>query len=156
MRKKAGHRSWAPKGGKVKGGHNGDIMSIEKRSKLMSKIKSKNTKPELIIVNLLKQSKYNFTTHYSELPGKPDIVFINSKVAIFIDGDFWHGFRFPLWKHKMSPKWQEKIEKNRKRDQRNFRKIRRLGWKVLRIWEHQVEKNPENCISRIYGLLDKQ
>ena len=55
----------------------------------------------------------------------------------------------PLWKHKLSEKWQNKIEATRKRDQKNFLKLRRLGWKVIRIWEHQVERSPDECLARI-------
>ena len=62
-------------------------------------------------------------------------------MAVFIDGDFWHGFRFEAWRDKLSEKWEAKIEANRKRDERNFRRLRREGWKVLRLWEHQVQRD---------------
>jgi G:T-mismatch repair DNA endonuclease (very short patch repair protein) len=77
-------------------------------------------------------------------------VFRRIKLVIFIDGDFWHGWRFPLWRHKLSPKWQEKIAATRRRDSCNFRKLRAMGWRVLRLWEHQVERAPERCIVRIF------
>jgi DNA mismatch endonuclease (patch repair protein) len=149
--KKAGHRSWAPRGGKVSGEHCGDIMSVEARSAVMAKIRGKDTTPERTIVGHLQQRGFGFDQHTADLPGRPDIVFRDRKVAVFIDGDFWHGWRFPLWKHKLSPKWQEKIAATRVRDARNFRKLRRAGWTVLRLWEHQIESNPEKCIERIVG-----
>jgi len=152
--KKAGHRSWAPKNAPVRGGHKGDIMTEEKRSKVMSNIKGKNTGPERVIFGLLEDKKVDFERHVGELPGRPDIVFNQAKLAVFIDGDFWHGWRFPLWQHKLSPKWQEKIKKTRERDQRNFRKLRSLGWKVLRIWEHQIERSPLKCIERILSARE--
>ena len=153
-KRKAGHRSWAPKNAPVSGHHKGDIMSPEKRSALMSRIKGKNTTPERIVVRELKKKNLKFKQHIRNLPGSPDIVFPSKKIAIFIDGDFWHGWRFSLWKHKLSQKWQEKIQKNRERDQRNLQKLRRDGWKVLRIWEHQVEKDPEICIKKILAVFE--
>jgi DNA mismatch endonuclease (patch repair protein) len=115
----------------------------------MSCIKGKNTKPELLVINGLRRRKIYFATHAKELPGRADIVFRRIKLAVFIDGDFWHGWRFPLWKHKLSFKWQEKIDATRARDQRNFRKLRRDGWTVLRIWEHHIEESVPEVVDRI-------
>jgi DNA mismatch endonuclease (patch repair protein) len=70
-------------------------------------------------------------------------------VVVFVDGDYWHGWRFPTWKDKLPPYWKQKIEKNRQRDRRNFRRLRREGWLVIRIWEHELECDPELCINRI-------
>lgn len=156
IRKKAGHRSWAAKSAPAKGGHKGDIMSPEKRSALMSRIKNKNTGPEKLIMRELMKRKVYFQKHASDLPGRPDIVLRKIKLAIFIDGDFWHGWRLPLWKHKLSPKWQEKITKNRERDQRNFKALKRKGWIVLRIWEHQIENNLGACIDKIITTMNTQ
>lgn len=152
-RKKAGHRSWAPRGGKAPGHHRGDIMSKEKRSELMSRIRGKDTGPEQTIRRELRRRRLHFRTHTSDLPGRPDIVFRGARVAVFVDGDFWHGWRFPLWQHKLSEKWREKIGANRTRDQRNFRRLRRMGWKVIRLWEHQVEADPEACCDKIEEAL---
>lgn len=151
--RKAGHRSWAPSNAPVPGRHRGDIMSTENRSKVMSRIKDKNTGPERIIFTLLEQHGVSFSKHVKGLPGRPDIVFHQAKIAVFIDGDFWHGWRFPLWEHKLSERWKEKIAFTRKRDQRNFRKLRQLGWKVIRIWEHKIERTPEECVKRILEAL---
>ncbi|MCH8045939.1 MAG: very short patch repair endonuclease [Planctomycetes bacterium] len=148
-RKKAGHRKWAPRGGKVPGVHRGDVMSPEKRSRLMAKIKGKDTSPELAIEKQLRIRGLEFERHCPDLPGKPDFVFRDERVAVFVDGDFWHGYRFSLWEHKLSQKWRKKIAATRSRDTRNFAKLRRLGWKVVRIWEHQVERNPSKCADRV-------
>ena len=147
--RKAGHRSWAAGNAPIPGGHRGDIMSPDTRSKVMARIKGKNTGPERSICTELRRQGIYFARHAKDLPGRPDIVFRRAKLAVFIDGDFWHGWRFPLWEHKLSQKWREKIATTRKRDHRNFRKLRRLGWKVLRIWEHQIENAPEECVARI-------
>lgn len=154
-RKKAGHRSWASQGKKVPGKHQGDIMSKEARSRVMARIRGKDTSPELTMVRELSALKIPYERHCKDLPGKPDFVFHDHDVVVFVDGDFWHGFRFPLWKHKLSAKWQQKIEATRARDRRNFAKLRRLGWKVVRIWEHQIEQSPERCADRVREAIKR-
>src|SRR5882762_10884610 len=120
-----------------------DTVSPKVRSKMMAAVKSKNTSLERFVFAQLRKKGISFTTHYSRLPGKPDVALPSRKMAIFIDGDFWHGFRYPVWKGKIKSKfWRDKIETNRRRDSRNFRKLRRLGWKVLRIWGHEIHNDP--------------
>jgi DNA mismatch endonuclease (patch repair protein) len=80
-------------------------------------------------------------------------VFSRSRVAVFVDGDYWHGWRFPAWKDKLAAYWQEKIENNRRRDNRNFRRLRKDGWLVIRLWEHQVERDAERCVDRIEAVV---
>ena len=92
-------------------------------------------------------------SHVGELPGRPDFVFRADRVAVFVDGDFWHGWRFPLWREKLSDKWEDKIEATRRRDARNRRRLRRMGWKVVRIWEHQIDRSREDCLMRILSSL---
>jgi len=124
-------------------------MSPVKRSALMSRIRGRDTKPEKAIEMMLRAIGINFETHCRDLPGRPDFVLRDLRIAIFVDGDFWHGWRFPVWRLKLSEKWEKKIETNRVRDARNQRLLRRQGWKVIRIWEHQIEKDPEICAIRI-------
>lgn len=152
-RKKAGHRSWAAGNQPVAGGHRGDIMSAEKRNALMARIGSRNTRPEILVSEELERRGLVFETHAGDLAGRPDVVFREALLAIFIDGDFWHGWRFPLWEAKLSRRWKEKISKTRERDQRNFRRLRREGWHVLRIWEHQIEQDLTRCIERVLARL---
>lgn len=133
--------------------HRGDIMSPEKRSYVMSRIRGKDTGPERAVSEALMSRGWEFETHAKDLPGRPDILFRASMVAVFIDGDFWHGWRFPVWRDKLSEAWEAKIEANRQRDARNFRKLRRSGWTVIRLWEHQVLRDLHNCIARIESLL---
>jgi DNA mismatch endonuclease (patch repair protein) len=151
--KKAGHRSWAAHNRKVPGEHRGDIMSMEKRRALMARIRGKGTGPERLILAGLDARGLVCEQYAGDLPGRPDIVFRKVQVAVFVDGDFWHGWRFPLWKHKLSVKWQKKIEATRARDAKNFKTLRRDGWTVLRIWEHQVERNVDSCIDRIVDVV---
>jgi DNA mismatch endonuclease, patch repair protein len=115
-----------------------DVMSPEKRSALMSRIRGKNTGPERLVEGFLRKNGIRFKKHQSTFPGKPDFVLYQKRVVLFVDGDFWHGWRFPLWRGKLKAWWREKIQGNRDRDIRNFKKVRRMGWKVVRIWEHQL------------------
>jgi DNA mismatch endonuclease (patch repair protein) len=132
--------------------HRGDIMSPAKRSALMSRIRGKGTKPELVIAGLLAEAGLDWEEHARDLPGRPDFVLRDRRVAIFVDGDFWHGWRFPAWRLKLSEKWEQKIQANRNRDVRNFRTLRRAGWRVIRLWEHQIKKNPAACLARIVAV----
>jgi DNA mismatch endonuclease (patch repair protein) len=127
-------------------------MTREKRSVLMSKIRGKNTGLELIVLKRLRKLAIPMRLHSKSLPGKPDVVFPDVQVALFIDGDFWHGWRFPAWRSKLSPFWQKKIDDNMKRDRRTIRRLRRLGWLVIRIWEHQVKRDIELCVNRVLEL----
>ncbi len=126
-----------------------DIMSKAKRSALMARIRSTNTTPETRVFRALRRRRVYFARHVRALPGSPDVVFRNGKVAVFLDGDFWHGWRFGRWEIKLQPFWREKIANNRARDASNFGKLRRQGWKVLRIWEHELERDLARQVERI-------
>lgn len=134
--------------------HRGDIMSTEKRSALMSRIRGKGTAPELMVAGMLDAAGYVYESHVKDLPGRPDFVLKESRVVIVVDGDFWHGWKFSEWRDKLSPKWEAKIEANRRRDFRNIRELRRLGWKVVRLWEHQLKKSPARCLARIKRTVE--
>ena len=152
--KKAGHRSWGARGRRVPGTHVGDFMSPAKRSALMARIRGSNTGPERRVSDSLLKAGLKFEQHSPDLPGRPDFVFREARLAIFVEGSFWHGFRFPLWKHKLSEKWQLKIEATRERDRRNFRRLQHAGWRVIRIWEHQIENNAARCVERVIEALN--
>jgi DNA mismatch endonuclease (patch repair protein) len=130
-----------------------DNLTPEQRSYMMSRNRSTNTAPELKVRRLAHARGLRYRIHYSPLPGRPDLAFVTAKVAVFVDGDYWHGWRFPLWKHKLADYWRTKIERNRRRDIMNFRKLRRQGWMVIRIWEHQVKQDAQSCIDRIESAV---
>lgn len=115
----------------------------------MSKVRSFDTKPERIIRSALHRAGYRFRKHVAHLPGRPDVVFTRARIAVFIDGDFWHGYRFPAWRSTVPEYWQAKIDRNRARDRLNFARLRRQGWHVLRLWEHEIYTDPAGCVSRI-------
>jgi DNA mismatch endonuclease (patch repair protein) len=119
----------------------------------MSLIRSKDTQPELTIRRLLHARGLRFRKHAGWLPGRPDIVFVNAKVTVFVDGDYWHGWRFPRWSGKLAAYWKHKIEGNRRRDGLNFRRLRRQGWLVIRVWEHQVKCDAASCADRIEAAV---
>ena len=133
-----------------------DQFSKETRSRIMSKIKSKNTAIEICFRKLLwKNGLKGFRANY-DLPGKPDIVFASKKIAIFLDGDFWHGYN---WKKlgKIPPKtyWQSKIQRNINRDKLTTKTLKKNGWKVIRLWEHEINQDPQKCVDKILTLNTK-
>lgn len=131
-----------------------DTLSPQQRSYCMSRVKNKDTGIEIVLRSALHNKGYRFRKHVKNLPGRPDIVFPKACVAVFVDGDFWHGYRFPLWENKLPEFWKNKIKINRQRDQRNFRKLRKRGWVVIRLWQHEIEKDIAACISRIVAALE--
>jgi DNA mismatch endonuclease (patch repair protein) len=133
-----------------------DNMTPEQRSRTMARIRSKHSRAELALRRLLFRQGMRFRLHASGLPGRPDIVFPASKVAVFMDGDFWHGWRFEEWAHKLAPVWRSKIERNRNRDAATTVQLKRLGWRVVRIWEHQVEQDAAACVARIIAEVNRR
>jgi DNA mismatch endonuclease (patch repair protein) len=130
-----------------------DHMTRDQRSRAMKRVKLKNGPLELLVQCELRQIGLRFQRNYKRLEGSPDIVFVKKKVAIFIDGDFWHGWRLPAWERKLSEFWRSKLRANRRRDQRNFRRLRAGDWTVIRLWEHEIRSHKERCIERILRAL---
>ncbi len=132
-----------------------DNLTPQQRRRCMSSVRNKDTDIECTVRSELHRRGYRFRKHVRALPGTPDIVFSKRQVAVFIDGDFWHGYRFPRWKNTVSRFWQQKIEKNRQRDRKNFAKLRRNGWCVIRLWKHEVKNNLEECLKRVEAALHR-
>ena len=130
-----------------------DNLSVQQRSYCMSRVKNRDTDLERRLRSALQRRGWRFRKHARDLPGSPDLVFRRQRLAIFIDGDFWHGYQFPKWQHRLSAFWQVKIAVNRSRDQRNFRRLRARGWRVIRIWQHQMERDIERCVLRVERAL---
>jgi len=128
-----------------------DIFSKEKRSWVMSRIRSKDTKIESIFASKMKENKIKFK-RYPKLLGRPDFL-VGKNIVVFIDGCFWH--RCPI--HYREPKtkknfWTPKIERNVQRDKAVNKSLKKEGYKIIRFWEHEVEKNPERGIRKIIRL----
>lgn len=117
-----------------------DIWDKKKRSSVMAKIKSQDTKPEWIVRRYLYSRGYRYRKNVKNLPGTPDIVLRKYGVVVFIHGCFWHGHsidgRIP---HSNSDFWRDKIEKNQLRDEQNKKKLLEMGWAVITIWECQLK-----------------
>ena len=115
----------------------------EQRSRNMSAIKSKNTKPEIKVRKFLHSMGYRFRLHRKDLPGKPDLVLPKYRTAIFVNGCFWHQHK--ECKYSRLPKtnidfWKRKLEGNSQRDKLNQSKLKDMGWKVIIIWECQIKE----------------
>lgn len=131
-----------------------DRITKEQRSYNMSRIKSRNTKPEKFLFRELKNSRYKFRRH-SSLPGKPDAVMVQYKIAIFVDGEFWHGKNFKDWKNRITPFWKKKIGDNIRRDRKNNNLLKKQGWIVIHIWGRDIIKNSEKTLSRIRKVTEE-
>jgi DNA mismatch endonuclease (patch repair protein) len=126
------------------------------RSALMSRIRSKrNTTTELKLLSLLRVARVRGWRRNSRLPGKPDFTFPKSKIAVFVDGCFWHGHGCG---RNLKPKrnaalWLKKFSTNRRRDARTTRTLQHMGWSVIRIWECSLARRPGSCVRRIQRAL---
>lgn len=126
-----------------------DVLTPEQRKLNMSRIRGKNTKPEITLRKALWSKGLRYRIK-NKLPGRPDIVFPRFQVAVFVDGCFWHRCS----KHYIKPAtnkifWEDKISGNVIRDVENTKKLKKMKWKVIRVWEHQINKDLEKTVSKI-------
>lgn len=133
-----------------------DVFSREKRSAIMARIRSRgNRTTEERFVRILRKHRVAGWRRGSKLPGQPDIVFPKSRVAVFVDGDFWHGnprrFRLPKTNRAY---WREKIASNRRRDRSVSRRLRAMGWTVLRLWESDLV-HEEKVVRRVKRAFEQ-
>lgn len=130
-----------------------DNRSKEARSRNMSRIPSKNTKPEETVRKYLFSKGFRYRKNVSNLPGKPDIVLPKYKTAIFVNGCFWHGH--DGCKYFVPPKtniefWNNKFEYNKSRDQKNYLKLKELGWNVILVWECEIRHGDKSvCLENL-------
>jgi DNA mismatch endonuclease, patch repair protein len=119
-----------------------DTITPTERSALMSRIRSKDTRPEVAVRSILHRLGYRFRLHRKDLPGRPDIVLIKHRKIIFVQGCFWHGHTCRLASKPKSNEgyWSAKLETNRARDARNIEVLVRQGWTVLELWECEVRR----------------
>lgn len=128
-----------------------DIFTKRKRSLIMSKIKSSGTDIERHLLLIVRDfwATERYRKNYSELIGKPDVVFLKSKLIIFADGDFWHGKNFNGWKKDIPDFWKKKIQSNMDRDKKQNAQLKKRGYKILRFWGSSIKKHPENVKNKI-------
>jgi len=128
-----------------------DVVSKAVRSRMMSGIKGKDTKPELLVRKGLHKLGFRYRIHGKELPGKPDIVLHKYNAAIFVNGCFWHMHDCHLfkWPSTRPEFWKEKLERNVRRDKSNYEKLRAKGWRVGLIWECSIKGRKKRDISEV-------
>jgi DNA mismatch endonuclease (patch repair protein) len=132
-----------------------DVFSTSKRSEVMSRIRGKNTGPELQVRSIVHRLGYRFRLHARDLPGSPDLVLPRLKTVIFVHGCFWHrhrGCRFTTTPKSRRAFWQAKFDANVARDRRVSASLRHLGWSVITVWECQLRK-PERVTTRLARML---
>ncbi|RUA15866.1 MAG: very short patch repair endonuclease [Flavobacteriia bacterium] len=134
------------------------FYTTPERSKIMGKIRGKNTKPELAFRKALWQAGYRYRIDYKKLVGKPDIALKKYKTVIFIDGEFWHGYNWEERKHKIKTNrefWIAKIERNIQRDEEVNDALDEKGYKVFRFWETEVKKDLDRCLEEVLTHLEQ-
>ena len=127
------------------------METSEQRRKIMRSIPSKDTKAEVLLRKALYHVGYRYRKNWTALPGKPDIVLTKYKICVFCDSEFFHGKSYdakPPVKTNCEY-WDNKIRRNMERDKENNRKIRAMGWTVLRFWDTEISKNLEECMQAI-------
>ncbi|MEM9373392.1 MAG: very short patch repair endonuclease [Planctomycetota bacterium] len=133
-----------------------DVLTAEQRSRCMSAIGSKDTRPERIVRSIAHRLGYRFRLHRSDLPGKPDLAFPGRKKAVFVHGCFWHqhpGCRYATRPATRASFWAAKLDGNSARDIRVQAELERLGWGVLVVWECET-RDPERVARRLVAFLD--
>ena len=137
-----------------------DIVDPATRSRMMSGIRSENTKPEILLRRALHKNGFRYRLHDSRIPGKPDIVFPKYHAVLFVHGCFWHGHECPLFRMPGTRNefWQDKIRKNQERDTVVRKKIKETGWRLGIVWECSLKGkgriSPEEIVKRIVAWLE--
>lgn len=133
-----------------------DHLTPEQRRRCMQANRSRGTKPEQLLCHELWRRGYRYRKNVRSVPGSPDICFKSRKVAVFVDGEFWHGRDWESQRLRIKSNrefWYAKIERNKARDIRVNHRLRKLGWEVLRFWESEVRKNVGRCADQIEEVL---
>lgn len=145
-----------------------DVLTPEQRHKNMRNIRAENTRPEVILRRLLWQGGLHYRKNYKGLPGSPDIALTKYRIAIFVDGEFWHGKdyeggNYPGHKYHSlreqiehgnnSDFWKQKIERNMQRDLEIEAELNGLGWTVIRFWSKDILKYPEECLLVVHEMI---
>ncbi len=128
----------------------------EATSKRMANVKLKNGKTETAIAKALWADGYRYRLNYKKLPGSPDVAILRYRIAVFVDGEFWHGYDWETRKPKLKRNreyWIAKIEENMARDERVDKELIALGWTPIHFWSKSVEKDLDGCIASIKQLI---
>jgi DNA mismatch endonuclease (patch repair protein) len=121
----------------------------------MGRVRQRDTAPEVRLRKALwAAGMRGWRVHVKGVPGTPDLAWRSARLAVFVDGAFWHGHPDYYW-GQSGAFWNEKIERNRERDRRVDRELREQGWRVLRLWDFEVEKSVEDCVARVKRALEE-
>ncbi len=132
------------------------FYTTKKRSKIMSKIRRRNTKPELLFRKALWKKGVRYRVDSKQLPGKPDVSIKKYKLAVFIDGEFWHGYNWNERKEKLKTNkgfWIPKIERNMQRDHEVNQQLTEMGFTVFRFWANEIKTDLKTCINDVMVYL---
>lgn len=136
-----------------------DKLTKEQRRKNMQAVKNKDSKIEVLLRKALWDKGYRYRKNYTKLPGKPDLALIKYKIAIFCDSEFWHGYDWGVRKYDIKSNqefWIKKIEGNIQRDKAVNRMLEEKGWKVVRFWGKDIQKNISQCVNKIEKMTGVQ
>ncbi len=134
-----------------------DKVSAETRSRIMASVRSKGTRPEMVVRRMLHRLGYRYRLHRSDLPGTPDLVFPSRNKVVFVNGCFWHSHsdcprtRVPATNRGY---WESKLDSNRKRDAKNVELLTKKGWSVATVWECQL-RNLERTENQLVSFLEE-
>lgn len=133
-----------------------DMYDAATRSEVMRRVKGQNTKPEI----LLRKAMFaiglrGWRCHRTDLPGKPDVTFGRARLAVFVDGAFWHGHPSKYWRGRSGGYWDNKIERNIKRDRSANEQLAANGWNLIRLWDFEVEADPHKAALRVREALQR-
>jgi len=133
------------------------FYTTKKRSKIMSRIRGKNTKPEMLFRRALWAKGVRYRVDSKTLPGRPDVSIKKYRLAVFIDGEYWHGYNWEERKAKLKTNrefWIPKIERNMQRDREVNAQLENLGFTVFRFWESEIKKNLKSCINDVMVYIE--
>ena len=131
-----------------------DRFDAATRSRMMSAVKRKDTKPELALRTALRlRGLTGYRLHRKDVPGRPDLAWVGRRVAVFVDGAFWHGHPSAYRPGRSGLFWDTKIAGNIARDRRADAHLKAAGWAVVRLWDFEVERDPDACVARVADAL---
>ena len=134
-----------------------DTYSPEVRSRVMARVKGRDTGPEMTLRRALwALGVRGWRCHRRTVPGRPDLAFGRARVAVFVDGGFWHGHPSKYWPGRSGPYWDAKIARNQARDKRVDQQLQDLGWTVVRLWDFEVQADPAETAERVREVIVKK
>lgn len=134
-----------------------DVYDSATRSRVMRQVKSKNTKPEMLLRRTLwRLGVRGYRIHRRDIAGMPDLAFVGRRVAVFVDGAWWHGHPDKWWKGRSGDYWDRKVARNMERDRQADTILSEQGWTVVRVWDFEVLRDPEEAARRVVKALPPQ